>query len=38
MDSHHDFSTKLYGLLEEEARRQADRERLIEWSKNYTWK
>lgn len=37
MESHLDFSTKVFGLSEEEARRQADTEKLIEWSENFTW-
>ena len=35
MESHHDFSTKLFGLSEEEARRQDDREKLITLSEFY---
>lgn len=35
METHHDFSTKLIGLLEDEARCHEDREELIEWPKNY---
>ena len=34
----HDFSTTLAGLLEVEALRQADRERVLQWAKNYKWK
>lgn len=37
MESHLDFSTKVFGLSEEEARRQADTEKLIKWSENFTW-
>lgn len=32
------FSTTLAGLLEIEALRQADRERVLQWAKNYKWK
>ena len=38
MGDQYDFSTKLAGLLEEEALRQADRERALQWAKNYKWK
>ena len=38
MGDQYDFSTKLAGLLEDEALRQADRERVLQWAKDYKWK
>ena len=35
MGDQYDFSTKLAGLLEDEALRQADRERVLQWAKDY---
>lgn len=38
METQHDFSTKLIGLLEEEARSEYNLEKVLQWAKNCQWK